>query len=237
METEARYEDGTYLSENPTWHSEHSSWKARHVQDLLRRSGVAPRSLCDFGCGVGEVLRELRGLLGDEVALTGVDLSPQAISIAKERTPEESKITFQVGRVDTAELPAQDVAMALDVFEHVEDYMGFLKAMKPIAEYKVLHIPLDLSAQSVLRGRPILDRRAKIGHIHYFIKETALATLEDCGLEVVDHFFTKTALELRFPVETLGLKLLNVPRRLLFPLAPDLVARALGGFSLMVLAR
>jgi 2-polyprenyl-3-methyl-5-hydroxy-6-metoxy-1,4-benzoquinol methylase len=48
-----------------------------------------------------------------------------------------------------------DVVMAIDVFEHVEDYLGFIRRLRVKGEYKVFHIPLDLSVQTVLRVSPI----------------------------------------------------------------------------------
>jgi len=44
--------------------------------------------------------------------------------------------------------------MAIRLFEHVEDYLGFLRKMKTKATFKVFHIPLDLSVQTVLRMSP-----------------------------------------------------------------------------------
>jgi hypothetical protein len=80
--------------------------------------------------------------------------------------------------------------MALDVFEHVEDYVGFLKRLRVKAEYKIFHIPLDMSVMSVMRMTPILNARDKVGHLHYFCKETALATLNDTGYQIIDWFYT-----------------------------------------------
>ena len=61
------------------------------------------------------------------------------------------------------------------------------------------------------------------------------ATLKDAGYQVVDHFYTANMLEL----PNVGWRghLMKLPRRLAFGLHPDLAARILGGYSLMVLAR
>ena len=80
-----------------------------------------------------------------------------------------------------------------------------------------------------------MDARRKVGHIHHFTKDTALATLEDCGYKLLDHFYTAWCTEL--PSEGWKASLFKWPRALLFKLNPDLAVRALGGYSLMVLAR
>jgi SAM-dependent methyltransferase len=227
------YENGTYLSHNPTWHEEDSLWKAKQIGKLLRKNNINPATVCEVGCGVGEVLNCLANEYGAEVVFTGYEVSPQAFAISKQK--EKPNLHFFLKDLFDEKDASFDVVMAIDVLEHVEDYFGFLRNFRARGTYKVFHIPLDLSVQTVLRGSPILMGRASVGHIHYFTKETALATLKDTGYEVIDYFYTKNALEL----QNRGWKanLLKLPRRVLFSIHPDLTVRILGGFSLLVLAK
>jgi hypothetical protein len=132
------------------------------------------------------------------------------------------------------ESPCFDLLLCIDVFEHVEDYIGFLKKLRAKARVKIFHIPLDMSAQWVLRGGPILLSREQIGHLHYFNKDTALATLQDTGYEVSDWFYTPAALDKPRSVKA---KLARLPRQTLSAINPDLSARMLGGYSLLVQAQ
>src|SRR5256885_1898613 len=52
--------NGEYFRRNPTWHVEHSAWKAENVLKMLAGHQLEPRTVCDVGCGAGEVLRRLR---------------------------------------------------------------------------------------------------------------------------------------------------------------------------------
>lgn len=106
--------------------------------------------------------------------------------------------------------------------------------MRPCGRYKIFHIPLDLSVQSVLRAWPIEKLRANVGHLHYFFKDTAIATLKDCGYSVIDYKYTASRLEL--PNQAFSSTLMRLPRKLLFSINPDLAVRLLGGYSLLVLA-
>jgi hypothetical protein len=76
--------------------------------------------------------------------------------------------------------------------------------------------------------------RTQVGHIRYFTRETALATLAEAGYEVRDYFYTAATIDL--PVKSLKSRLFKLPRKLLFSLSHEWSARVLGGCSLMVLA-
>ena len=233
MRQKSRYEDGSYLEENPTWHEEDSSWKARQVTRMLSKYTIIPAKVCEIGCGAGEILNCLAKEYGEQVDFSGYDISPQAIDICKKK--EKENLHFFLKDLLQENGSYFDVVMAIDVFEHVEDYFGFLRKLKDKGTFKIFHIPLDLSVQMVLRSRPLLKLRSSVGHLHYFTKELALATLKDTGYEVVGNFYTPRSLELQ------GLswkaRLLKPFRKLLFSLNQDLAARILGGYYLMVLAK
>lgn len=232
MSAKAIYEDGTYLSNNPAWHEADSAWKAAQIRRILARNDVNPSTICEIGCGAGEILSCLANDYAG-ASLFGYEISPQAYEICSGKA--RRNLAFYLD--DLLSRPDQrfDVVMAIDVFEHVEDYLGFLRKLRERGEFKVFHIPLDLSVQSVLRSTPILKGRTSIGHLHYFTKETALATLTDTGYEVVDYCYTRGSLEV--PKRGWKANLMKLPRRLMFSASEDLAARVLGGFSLLVLAK
>jgi SAM-dependent methyltransferase len=232
-EASSIYTDGTYLAGHGSWHQEDSSWKADRIKAMLERNGVQFASLCEIGCGAGEILNVLSRSFGAGKQLYGYEISPQAFDLCCRKA--KPGLTFRLGELLAEDAQSFDVLLAIDVFEHVEDYLGFLKRLKPWSTYKVFHIPLDLSVQSVLRAKPILKLRRDVGHLHYFTKETALETLRSAGYDIVDHFFTATAVDL--PNRGWKANLMKLPRRVLFAVNPDWAARLLGGYSLMVLAK
>ena len=194
---------------------------------MLRKHDVAPTSICDVGCGTGGVLDDLSRQLPRATRLVGFEISPQAIALA----PDERKQRIAI--VNSARPDEHfDVLLMLDVFEHVDDYLSFLRSVSGSADRFIFHIPLDLSVQSVLRTSPLLGAREWLGHLHYFTRETALATLHDAGYRVIDDEFTQPAVELWGGKS----RFLRGPRRFAFRLSPRWAARVLGGFSLLVLA-
>ncbi|MGF1612316.1 MAG: class I SAM-dependent methyltransferase [Kiloniellales bacterium] len=185
----AQYRDGDYLEKVPEWHAGDAPWKAGKVLTILQRNAIEPRTLCDVGCGAGDVLANLQKGLGPDVQLTGYDISPQAIRLCAAKANE--RLTFKQGNFLEDSGETFDLVLLLDVFEHVQDYLGFLTRLRSRAHWFVFHIPLDLNVQALLqRSRPMLEMRQHYGHLHYFTAETALATLADCGYVVKDSFFT-----------------------------------------------
>ena len=53
------YNDGTYLKNNPTWHEEHSPWKAGEIKEIIERNSLAPKQVCEVGCGAGGIISQL----------------------------------------------------------------------------------------------------------------------------------------------------------------------------------
>jgi SAM-dependent methyltransferase len=225
------YQTGAYVERNPTYHVEDSAWKAREIIKMIERHNLRPRTVCEIGCGAGEILRQLQSSLPDEIQFSGYEISPAAFDLCRARANDRLK--FYCEDLLSLDREPFDLLLCIDVFEHVPDYLGFLARLRPRATRTVFHIPLDLSAQWVFRSGPIVQAREQVGHLHYFTKETALATLRDAGYEVRDWFYTAGAIA---NPRSLKAKLAAWPRRALFHLHPDLLVRALGGYSLLVLA-
>lgn len=226
------YDDGSYLEANPDWHAADAPFKAQWIARLLQQHSIVPISIAEVGCGSGEILVELRRRYPD-ATFTGYDISTQASAINSVKT--EPGLDFYQLDFLAKDTPKTDLLLAIDVFEHIEDYMGFIRALKDKAAYKIFHIPLDLSVQGLLRAKPLIHSRKIVGHLHYFFKDTALATLTDCGFEVIGWNYTHGAEEL--PGRSLRTRLLNTPRKIARQFNEDLAVRFFGGASLMVLTR
>lgn len=227
------YEDGQYFNENPSWHTEDSPWKARQIIKCLAKNQVQPETVCEVGCGAGEVLNQLYQMMPDKVMFHGYEISPQAFQLCRERAQERLQF-FRTNILEERDVSPYDVLLLIDVFEHIEDYLSFLKTIQHNGKYKIFHIPLEISVQTVLRAHMIKGRK-KYGHLHYFTKETALATLEDAGYSILDWFYTPEQLDL--PNRSARSTILNIPRKLFFNLHQDLTVRVFGGYSMMVLAQ
>ena len=226
------YKDGRYLANNPYWHSTDSPWKANEIYKILKSQNISPKTIVEVGCGAGGVSIELSMKL-PEAKFVGYDISPQALEIAKLHLTHQVK--FVLGDFFLAEAHQHDLAICADVFEHIEDHLGFLRTLALKQDLVVFHIPLDLSVASRLMPSILTRTRELVGHLHFFNKQTAESTLTSCGFKIIKSQVTAGCLE--FPEPGFKGKLLWFIRKVVFLLSPSLAAKTLGGFSLLVLAK
>ena len=236
MKIENRYLDGTYLNINKSWDREDAEWKARLVVRILRSHSIEVNSICEVGCGSGDVLRHLRGMF-PRAELKGFDVSPQLLPFWNESIKCVSAgggVEFELGNFFEINTVKHDVLLMLDVFEHVRDPFTFLEESREHARHFVFHIPLDLSAFGVARKNPLLNVRRSVGHLNFYTKDIALETLKDCGYNIIELKYTRASL--KSPNRSFKAKLAAIPRQILYGLNKDAGVRILGGETLLVLA-
>jgi len=226
------YVTGEYLAKNPSWHVEDSPWKARQILRMIAKNKLSPRTICEVGCGAGEILRQLQLNMNVQCEFHGYEISPQAYELCQQRAND--KLQFHLGDLLEAEQDHFDLILLIDLVEHLEDYYGFLRQIRPRSDYKILHIPLDLSVETVLRASRIERTYNVSGHLHYFTKETALRALGHCGYRVLDWFYTQALLEL--PAKTRLARLVRPVVCLMTAVSKDWTVRFVSSCSLMVLA-
>lgn len=55
MKIENRYFNASYLAENPNWDRQDAQWKAEKVLSILSDNKIDPASICEVGCGSGDI--------------------------------------------------------------------------------------------------------------------------------------------------------------------------------------
>lgn len=225
--------DGEYLKQNPTWDVEDSAWKAYLIYRMIQKHKLNPLSICEVGCGCGEILKQLQQRMPPECLFTGYEISPQAIELCGQRANE--RLIFRLINFSEESDFHCDLILLIDLIEHLEDFFSFLREVKGKSQYTIVHIPLEMFVLAVLHPQFHLGQRKKVGHLHFFSRDTALRMLEDLGYEIVDFSYTAGyALPRQYGLKD---KLLKIPRGLLYPVAPDFTVRVFGGYSLLVLVK
>ncbi len=227
------YSSGQYWDSHPGFHEEDSAFKFAEARKLLAANQLSPASILDCGCGGGLIAY----LFAEEfkVPTTGLDLSESSIARARERHRLD-QLDYVCAGLEQLDDNAVELGLMFDVFEHVDDYLGFLHTARNKAAKWLFNIPLDMSVTSVMK-RSYMQMRRNAGHLHYFSEESGLATLESAGFEIIDsRLASKVAHELSKGL-TVSKVLTGIPQYLLFKLSPHWSARLLGGASLLVLAQ
>jgi len=227
-----KYSSSDYLDANPTWDSEDSPWKAKKVSDFIHKLHVPSLNICEIGCGAGGILAELRKKHSDAV-LTGFDIAPLLNKFWKMH--DGFNINFILGDFLNDSFQNYETILLLDVIEHLRDPFYFLNKIKSRGSHFIFHMPLDLSSVNVLREKPLLNVRKKVGHIHYFTKNLFLSLLSESGFEVVGWEYTKAYLS--GPGHSLKTMLASIPRSIAFFFNKDMGVRILGGETLLVYAK
>jgi hypothetical protein len=230
------YVNDEYLRQNATWHVEDSPWKAQQVMKIIKANKLTPKSVCEVGCGAGEILVQLYENMPNDVNFTGFDISTQLGKMWSSRTRDRLKFC-QKNFIEQDQ--HYDLLLFIDVIEHLEDYIGFLRTIKPKGVYKIFNFPLELFAAKALLGRKYIDSRRKYGHLHYFNRDICLEVLKDLDFEVIDYFYAAGAIDLASVTTSISLpsRLLKLPRQLLSLISVDFTAKLLGGYSLFILAK
>jgi SAM-dependent methyltransferase len=234
MKVRDRYVNGEYINQNTDWHDSDAPYKAGKVIEVLKQTGHLSdiTSVCDVGCGTGGILENLKSTFPfSDVRFVGYEPSPQARGIAA-GLRAESPIKILQG--DNTTVPdGWDLLLAIDVFEHVEDYFGFLRSLRGKSRLFAFHIPLDMTLNAVLRSQRLLKTRKAVGHLHYFQWDTALATVTECGYTIDAVLPTAIDADQR---QSMGWRIAGPVQKLGMAVSPKVVSRILGGVSLMVLA-
>jgi 2-polyprenyl-3-methyl-5-hydroxy-6-metoxy-1,4-benzoquinol methylase len=129
------YTDGAYLDKNPLWHTDGSPFKVQQILRMLARMESKPTTICEVGCGAGEVLRLLQREVDGGCSFCGYDISPQAIEMCQSRADE--KLQFKLMDIGLDQDAHFDLMLVLDVVEHIEDYFGFLAAIRSKSDFKI----------------------------------------------------------------------------------------------------
>ncbi len=222
------YNNQNYLSNNPHWHQEDSAFKANFIHSILEDNKIIYSSVCEVGCGAGEILLRLKELNGSKaISYSGYDISKDAIDIALKKN---SGIEFKCADL-TKENSNSDVLLVIDVIEHLQDYFSFLKSISKKSKYTVFHIPLDMFVWSLFREQMLVESKERVGHIHNFSEGFILSILKDHGYTIISKRYT----EPDYKSNSFKGKLKNLVKKILFKIAPRFTTKTLGGYSVLVL--
>ena len=228
----ALYTEGNYRQSNEDWHDEDAPVKAHEICAFLKKNEISFRSCADIGCGTGRVVKIMASYF--DADFFGYEISDIALAMAEQKP---KNVNFIVGDFfDVTELPSYDLIMLNDVLEHVPDFFSFLNKVRRYTRYILLRVPIEINVLHTLTNRQAYNRR-RLGHLHYFSKDTALSTVEECDLAIVDWQYVFDSINMPHTSRSLLKIALKAPRIVSRRLFPDLGVRLFGGAGILILAR
>ncbi|MDE2127177.1 MAG: methyltransferase domain-containing protein [Armatimonadetes bacterium] len=188
----------------------------------------------DIGCDTGQTTFLLRDMLRDlgfpQAQAVGYDLHPHVNEIQG-----DDSTRFIQGDFCATKEATFDLAILLDVIEHVPAPADFMRQVANKARWVALHIPLDNTWLNSLRNQSA-KKLDYPGHLVILDIPSAINLVTLSGLRVVAYNIDPA---FRAPSgrATKMLKLMYPLRQLLHAISPFLLQRTLGGVCLTVLAR
>jgi SAM-dependent methyltransferase len=222
------YTSGKYLANNPSWNSGDSPWKANNIMLMTKKNKIKFSSVCEVGCGSGEILKCLKKNLPPKIKFEGYDISPQAYKIC---TQNPSEVKFFLGDF-TKRDKKYDLLLIIDVLEHTESAEKFLAKLKGRAKNYIFHVPLDINLQNTILEQNLIKSREKVGHLHFYSKKLIFEVLRSSGFEIKDSFITPsfTLYRPKSVKNFLGF----IVRKILILLNKEFASRVCNGFSIMI---
>lgn len=117
---------------------------------------VNPESILDAGCGEGVMLARLAKIINPQ-EIVGVDLSKQALAVAKKNVPAARLMQMDVTELTFAD-NTYDLVLLLEVLEHLEDPLKAIKEVRRVtSKYCIFSVPDEpwFSLLSLLAGMHI----------------------------------------------------------------------------------
>ena len=197
----------------------------------MKKHPVKFKSICEVGCGSGEILVQLQKRFSSEYSWIGYDISSDAMAIAERKANEHLKFELK----DIAKVPESiqyDLMLVIDVIEHLENYFNFLDTILVKSKYFIFHIPLDISIWSIMREGILIESKNRVGHIHNFTEAFIISILKDHGFNILTQSYTEPVNK----VDSFKQKIVNLIRTSLYIINPWFCTKVMGGYSIMVLA-
>ena len=173
------------------WYDVTHAWTLPHRHAARLVLGVRRGNrVLDIACGTGLNFAHLHTLVGNEGRITGIDLTPAMLDIARRRIAQQQWGNMEVRAADAAQLPfpasSFDRAICTYALNIVPDYQRAIaevaRVLVPGGRFVVLDIKLSRTpAARWLRLAPLFHRLAHVCAVdlgHHIVDELRLAFAE-----------------------------------------------------------
>ena len=238
--SEKLYTSNEYWGKNPSYHSEDSFFKSKNFIKILKKNRFdisEIKNIVDIGCGLGGILKEIEKskFFSEKTKFFGFDINEKVIEEAN-RNKEKSLSFFCENFFNSKSLSEADLIICADVFEHIQDYVGFLKNLSSYSKYFLFNIPLDISVRSILSDNFIKYNFENVGHLHFFNENISKLILNYCNFEIIDTVYAKNFLN-HSKKDSIKKAIGYLPAKFIDLISERFASKIVGGYSLVCLAK
>jgi len=179
-----------YIDKNPDLHESDTESKVRNIDKLLFPIAMKVTSIVDVACGSGKILLNISKKYSSKKNL-GIDISDKMIEVAK-TNDINNNVTWKVANVFDVKLDNYELVLAIDILEHVESDLGFLKHIKNIGRYLIVKVPIEKNFLNILVKIISFGKideykytEEKYGHINHYSEKDLLNLIDESELMVI----------------------------------------------------
>ena len=197
------YRTDEYIRKNPSLHEEDSPWKVVKIIPLIDRFiGCVHKghiNVLDVGGGAGLILAEISSYIEKNhqinVGKYALDLSPGMLEIQKQRNPSIKQALNEDIRCTSLHDKEIDLALLIDLLEHVPNPVDALEEIKRISSYAIFKVPLDNCLINsiwnfIKRGEPRRQGIETVGHVNWYTYSDLKNQIEKHTGQVLVSYFT-----------------------------------------------
>jgi len=244
------YSSDEYIRKHPDMFAPDSPWKVERVwpymEHAVRGLNKPVITLLDVGGGAGEILRlsseKITGALGTQVKKYILDLSPGILEMQRATNPDIIRsLNEDIAHTSLADKEI-DLALLLDVLEHVTEPMAALREIRRISHWALFKVPLEDNLYFNLlnwktRGQFRHNLIDTLGHINVYNFATLRQQVEANAGSITTSGYTGAYTQfLHSPAYHLTPfhRLVNQVAAWLYPLFPAWCARVFNDFAILL---
>jgi len=158
-----------------------------YLRQLSQQWERRPRRVLEVGCSSGDVLNEVRALLGLNFCdVQGVEPNCETATAARRLGLSVREEFFDLGLA--IKLGTYDLVYSRHVVEHVDELEPFLRGLHQVADDQGVVILETPALDRCLRER--MDAGFHVEHLHLFSMQSLAVAATSAGLTLINHFET-----------------------------------------------
>jgi len=222
-----------YINKNPSLGLEQASLKAKQILGFL--GDIEINSLLDIACGAGGITAILEHELKPKETV-GLDISSEMIRVAKSKDTDKAITWLCQDIFNYCPDRKFDLVTCIDIIEHVEDDLRFLKKVSSFGKKVLVKVPMEDSIldNKIIRTLKIRDpwkeSENRYGHIHHYNEKQLLELFDKSGFKLIKQGY--------IPLPKRTLLFYEILRVVFLPIgwfSQRAMANFVGGFKLVLM--